>query len=104
MKKRIAAVFVTGMVLLSSMTVSARVIDGPIVHTHMLSHNYTGSTYQALIRTESRVYMVLADGTVYKRPYLIYGIYQNCEQRCGCGYSIKCADRHLVRIVGGWAY
>lgn len=103
MKKRIAAVLVTGMVLLSSMTVSARVI-GPIVHTHMLSHNYTGSTYQALIRTESRVYMVLADGTVYKRPYLIYGIYQNCEQRCGCGLSIKCPDKHLIRIVEGWAY
>lgn len=104
MKKRIAAVLVTGMVLLSSMTVSARVINGPIVHTHMLSHNYTGSTYQAQIRTESRVYMVLADGTIITRPYVIYGIYQNCEQRCGCGVSIKCPDKHLIRIVEGWAY
>lgn len=104
MKKRIAAVLVTGMVLLSSMTVSAKVIVGPNQHIHMMSHNLTGVRYQVLIRTESKDYMVLANGTVYKKPYVYYAIYEKCEQRCGCGHSFKCPDTHQVGAVEGWAY
>lgn len=100
MKKIIASVLMIGMVMLFSVPVSA----SNNFHTHMMSHYFTGSTYQVQIRTESRVYAVLADGTVITRPYVIYGIYKNCEQRCGCGYTFKCPEKHLERTVGGWAY
>lgn len=73
------------------------------VHTHAWSHNFDGTTYQEQIRTYSKVYEWL-DGVPVYRPYVEYGLYNNCTLKCGCGQEKRCNSKHLVRTLGGWAY
>lgn len=74
-------------------------------HTHSYSHNKEDSYYQVQISVESRVYEYLDGEPISYRPYVTYGIYQNCTLKCGCGATRSCDPcTHLVRTVGGWAY
>ena len=97
MKKKLA-VLIMGIVFTFSMSTHAYAM-----HAHSWSHNFDGSTYQKQICTYSRVYEWL-DGVPQYRPYVEYGIYYNCTQKCGCGQSRSCNTEHYIRTVGGWAY
>lgn len=75
------------------------------VHSHNYSHNLENSYYQVQLSVESRVYEYLDGKPISYRPYVTYGIYQNCTLKCGCGETKSCPSRtHFVRTVGGWAY